>query len=127
MCYIYSCHNRKNIDITVWLAAVHCSAAQSRPTLCNPMDCSTPGSLSITSSWSLLKPMSIASVMSSNHLTLCLPLLLPPSIFPSIRVFPNKSLFASCGVAGALQTFVRLSLSAALESRCCLLLSPVDK
>ena len=57
----------------------------------------TPGtaacqaSLSITSSWSLPKLMSIESVMPSNHLILCHPLLLPPSIFPSIRVFSNKS------------------------------------
>ena len=57
----------------------------------------TPGtaawqsSLSITNSWSLLKLMSIELVMTSNHLILCLPLLLPPLIFPSIRVFSNES------------------------------------
>ena len=45
----------------------------------------------ITNSWSLLKLMSIESVMPSNHLILCCPLLLPPSIFPSIRVFSNES------------------------------------
>ena len=48
-------------------------------------------SLSITNSRSLPKPMSIESVMLSNHLILCCPLLLPPSIFPSIRVFSNES------------------------------------
>ena len=48
-------------------------------------------SLSITNSWSLLKLMSIKSVMPSNHLLLCHPLLLPPSIFPSIRVFSSES------------------------------------
>ena len=48
-------------------------------------------SLSITSSQSLPKLMSIESVMPSNHLILCHPLLLPPSIFPSIRVFSNES------------------------------------
>ena len=48
-------------------------------------------SLSITHSQSLLKLMSIESVMPSNHLILCCPLLLPTSIFPSIRVFPNES------------------------------------
>ena len=48
-------------------------------------------SLSITSSRSLLKLMSIESVMPSNHLLLCCPLLLSPSIFPSIRVFSNES------------------------------------
>ena len=48
-------------------------------------------SLSITNSWSLLKLMSIKSVMPSNHLILCHPLLLLPSIFPSIRVFSKES------------------------------------
>ena len=48
-------------------------------------------SLSITNSWSLLKLMSIESVMPSNHLILCHPLLLLPSVFPSIRVFSNES------------------------------------
>ena len=48
-------------------------------------------SLSITNSQSLLKLMSIALVMPSNHLILCRPLLLPTSIFPSIRVFSNES------------------------------------
>ena len=45
----------------------------------------------ITNSWSLLKLMSIEFVMPSNHLILCRPFLLPPSIFPSIRVFSNES------------------------------------
>ena len=53
------------------------------PTFCDPMDCSTPD-FPITNSQSLLKLMSIESVMPSNHLILCHPLLLPPSIFPSI-------------------------------------------
>ena len=55
------------------------------------MDCSKPG-FPITISWSLLKLMSSESVMPSNHLILCLPPLLLPSIFPSIRVFSNKLL-----------------------------------
>ena len=54
-------------------------------------------SLSITNSQSLLKLMSKESVMPSNHLILCRPLLLPPSIFPSIRSFPMSQLFASSG------------------------------
>ena len=62
---------------------------QSCPTLCNPTDCSH-ASLSITNSQSSLKLMSIDSVMPSNHLNLCRPLLLP-SIFPSIRIFYNES------------------------------------
>ena len=55
------------------------------------MDCSTKLFLSITNYWSLLKLMSTESVMPSNHLILCCPLLLPPSIFPSIRGFSNES------------------------------------
>ena len=54
-------------------------------------------SLSITSSWNLLKLMSIESVIPSNHLILCCPLLLLPSIFPSIRVFQISQFFASGG------------------------------
>ena len=50
-------------------------------------------SLSINNSWSLLKLTSIESVMPSNHLILCHPLLFLPSIFPSIRVFSNESVF----------------------------------
>ena len=67
-----------------------CSVAQSCPTLCDPMDCSTPGFLSFTISWILLKLMSIESVMSSNHIILCHPLLLLSSIFPSIRIFSHE-------------------------------------
>ena len=57
------------------------------------MDIACQSSLSITNSWSLLKLMSIESVMPSNHLILCRPLLLQHSIFPSIRVFSNESVF----------------------------------
>ena len=67
------------------------SVAQLGPTLCDPMDRSTPASQSITNSQSLLRLMSIESVMPSHHLILCCPLLLLPSIFPSIRVFSNES------------------------------------
>ena len=66
------------------------AVTQLCPILCNPMDCSTPG-WPVTNSWSLLKLMSIGSVMPSNHFILCRPLLLLPSIFPSIRVFSNES------------------------------------
>ena len=67
------------------------SVSQSCPTLCDPMDCSTLGLPVITNSRSLLKLMSFESVMPSNHLILCCPLLLPPSIFPRIRVFSHES------------------------------------
>ena len=56
-----------------------------------PWTAACQASLSITNSWSLTKPMSIESVMPSNHLILCHSLLLLPSIFPSIRVFSNES------------------------------------
>ena len=67
------------------------SVVQSCPALCDPWTAARQASLSITNSWSLLKLMSIALVMPSNHLILCLPLLLLPSVFPSIRVFSNES------------------------------------
>ena len=54
------------------------------------MDCSTPGFVSITNFWNILKLKSIESVMPSSHLILSRPLLLLPSIFPSIRVFSNE-------------------------------------
>ena len=56
-----------------------------------PWSAARQASLSITNSWSPPKPMSIESVMPSNHLILCHPLLLLPSIFPSIRIFSNES------------------------------------
>ena len=56
-----------------------------------PWTAAQQASLSITNSWSLLKLKSIKSVMPSNHLILCHPLLLLPSIFPNIRVFSNRS------------------------------------
>ena len=64
---------------------------QSCLTLCDPMNYSTPGFLSITNSQSLLKLMSIELVMPSNHLILCRPHFLLPSTFPSIRVFSSES------------------------------------
>ena len=63
---------------SIWLSVTSWTAARQ-------------ASLSITNSWSLLKLMSIESVMPSNHLILCHPLLLSPSIFPSIMVFSNES------------------------------------
>ena len=66
------------------------SVTQPCPTLCNLMDAAPQASLSITNSWSLL-------VMPSNHLILCCPLLLLPSIFPSISAWPVSQFFASGG------------------------------
>ena len=69
------------------------SVAQLYLTLCNRMDCSMPG---LTIHHQLPEPaqtLSIKSVMPSNHLILCHPLLLLPSIFPSIRVFSKESAF----------------------------------
>ena len=71
-----------------------CSSAQSFSSVClfaTPWTAACQASLSIANSQSLLKLMSIESVMPSNHLILCCSHLLPPSIFPSIRVFSNES------------------------------------
>ena len=62
-----------------------------------PWTAAHQASLSITNPWNLLKLMSIESVMPSNHLILCHPLLLPPSIFPTIRSFQMSQFFASGG------------------------------
>ena len=67
------------------------SVTQSCLTLCDPMDCSMSGFPVHHQIMDLLKLMSIESVMPSNHLFLCHPLLLLPSIFPSIRVFSKES------------------------------------
>ena len=72
-----------------WLLFV-CSVTLSCPTLCDSMDCCTLGFPVLHRLLSLLKLMSIESVMPSNHLSLCHPLLLP-SILPSIRAFSNES------------------------------------
>ena len=62
-----------------------------------PWTAACQASLSITNSWSLPKLTSIESVIPSNHLILCRPLLLLPSIFPSIRVFSNESFLSEVG------------------------------
>ena len=74
------------------------SVAQSCLILCDPMVCSTPGlPVQHQLSQSLLKLMSIESVMASSHLILCHPLLLLPSIFPALGSFQMSQLFASGG------------------------------
>ena len=72
------------------------SVTQLCLTLCDPMNVARHASLSITNPQSPPKPMSIESVMPSNHLILCCPLLLP-SILPNIRVFSKSQFFASGG------------------------------
>ena len=67
------------------------SVAQSCPTLCNPMNCSMPGLPVHHQLPEFTQPMSIESVMPSNHLILCHPLFFLPSIFPNIEVFSNES------------------------------------
>ena len=73
----------------------YCSVAPLCLTV-TPWTAALQASLSFTISLSLLKLLSVKSMVSSNHLILCCPLLLP-SVFPSIRVFSNVQLFASCG------------------------------
>ena len=81
-------HDRQQQPTNIQLSSV----AQLCPYLCDPMDgAACQASLSITISQSLFKVLSIESVMPSNHLILCCPLLLLLSIFPSIRVFSNES------------------------------------
>ena len=74
-----------------WPISQFSSVTQSCPTLCNPWIAACQASLSVTNSWSLLKLMSIVSVMPSSHLILCHPLILLPPIPPSIRVFSSES------------------------------------
>ena len=74
-----------------WINYQFSSVTQSCPTLCDPMNCSTPGLPVHHNCWSSLKLVSIKSVMPSSHLILCRPLLLLPPVRPSIRVFSNES------------------------------------
>ena len=86
--------------IVEFISTVQFSSVQSLSRVqffATPWTAACQASLSITNSQSLLKLMSIALVMPSNHLMLCCPLLLLPSIFPSIRVFSMSWFFASGG------------------------------
>ena len=92
--------NGKGLAVTFVLISVHlgpfqrASSVQSLSRVrffASPWTAAHQASLSITNSWSLFKLMSIKSVMPSNHLILCCPLLLLPSIFPSLRVFSSES------------------------------------
>ena len=77
----------------VLASLMSCSIVKSVPFFATPCSATHQPSLSFTITQSLLKLMSIELVMPSNHLILCCPLLLLPSIFPSIRVFSNESVF----------------------------------
>ena len=92
----YSPWGCKESDMTDWVTKhIHMyqfsSVAQSCPTLCDPMNCSTPGFPVLHDFLEHLKLRSIDSVMSSNHLILCHPLLHLPSIFLGVRVFSCES------------------------------------
>ena len=78
-------------DVSLGTAVQFSSVAQSCLTLATPWTAARQASLSITNSRSLLKLMSIESVILSNHLKICHPLFLPPSIIPSIRVLSDES------------------------------------
>ena len=88
-------HTISKFKFLIWWEIAHqFSSVQSLSHVqlfATPWTAAHQASLSITNSWSLLKLMSIESVMPSNHLILCCPLHLPPSIFSSIRVFSNES------------------------------------
>ena len=84
---------KKLYDFFKWLSSFSSVQLLSHVWLCDPMNCSMPGLPVITDSQSLLKLMSIESVMPLNHLILCCPLLLLPSIVPSIRSFQISQLF----------------------------------
>ena len=88
---------RSCIKINKKLCCCCCSITQSRPTLGIPWTAAQQTSLSFTSSWSLLKLMSIEPMMPSNHLSLCHPLILPPSIFPRLGSSLMSQFFASGG------------------------------
>ena len=84
------CVNVYNL-VRLVAAIPYCSVAKSCLTPGDPMDAACQPSLSSTISWRFLMFMSIESLVPSNHLILCCPLLLLPSIFPSIRIFSNES------------------------------------
>ena len=88
---LFFCSHTQHFEdlLPVWFSSVQ-SLCRVR-LFATPWTAACQASLSITNSRSLLKLRSIESVMPSNHLILCHPLLLPPSIFPSIRVFSNES------------------------------------
>ena len=87
--WVITCSVLERVGFMESLFYCCCSVAQLCLTLCDPVDSSTPG-FPFTISRSLLKFMSIESVMPSNHLILCHPHILLPSVFPSIRLFSSE-------------------------------------
>ena len=83
-------HHPSCVTRTSSLPSQFSPVTQSCPTLCDPMECSTPGFRVHHQLPELAQIMSFKSVMPSSHLILCHPLLFPPSIFPSIRVFSSS-------------------------------------
>ena len=88
---IHAVTDLENIDLSCGSSSVSVQSLSYVRLLATPWTAALQASLSITISWSLLKLMSIETVMISNHLILYRPLLLLPSIFPSIRIFSNES------------------------------------
>ena len=103
LCHLFSfsfCYNTCTIDFFFIFTSVQFSSVQSLSHVqlfATPETAALQASLSITNSRTSPKLMFIESVMPSNHFILCRPLLLLPSIFPSIRVFSMSQLFASGG------------------------------
>ena len=91
---LYSCSNNNLVNCSLHCC---CSVAQSYSTLCDPMDSSTPGFPVLLVS-QFAQTYSHWVNMPSNHLILCHPFLLLPSIFPALRYFPMHQLFASAGL-----------------------------
>ena len=82
---------KRSSSLPIFSSVQFSSVAQSCPTLCNPIDCSMPGLPVHHQLLEFTQTHTIESVMPSNHLILCHPLILSPSIFPSIKVFSNES------------------------------------
>ena len=89
------CRQSGKLSLKEWSVQFSCSVVSN--SLWPPWTAVRQASLSITNSWSLLKPMSVESVMPSNYLILCHPHLLLPSIFPASGSFPVSQFFASDG------------------------------
>ena len=96
MPYEFFCMSNIEQNVECWVRIQLSSVAQLHPTVCDSMDCSMPSFPVHHQLPELNQTMSIESVMPSNHLILCHPLLLLPSIFPSIKIFSNH-FFTSSG------------------------------